>query len=167
MEWKWDIQGMPYIKSIDDDAPVSPCCCMISGRNSHLSPMITRVEWSKGRRTLGVCLAPDGSCTTELSLRLLQAQQWMKNIQKGFFTREEYTAYITMWQPNMEFPLTVTDHQTAASTAPSRIYRPFPVRPIWTSQNNSTVYNLWPSPIQMWIYFGFNYTTCINYTPAN
>ena len=68
-----------------------------------------RIKTSIGKRTLGVCLAPDGSFTQEFAHRQEQAITWVRNITNAPLTSDKvYTTYCSMWRPSFEFPLPIT-----------------------------------------------------------
>ena len=106
VQWKWTPHGFPILSSTTDttNTPIQ----MTAGRSTTLTT-IPRIESSMGKRTLGVCLAPDGSFTQEFEHRHKQALTWVQNIGTSPLTREEvYTAYCSMWRPSFEFPLPIT-----------------------------------------------------------
>jgi hypothetical protein len=59
IQWYYSDTGIPRMRKIQDDDPtiidISP------GDNPTCTQSIKRVEVTKGMRTLGICLAPDGN----------------------------------------------------------------------------------------------------------
>ena len=106
VQWRWTPHGFPVMSQTTDNPTT---VLQMTSRRSTSPTLILRIETSTGRRTLGVCLAPDGSFTQELAHRQDQALTWVHNIRASPLTRDKvHTAYCSMWRPSFEYPLPIT-----------------------------------------------------------
>lgn len=82
---------------------------LTAGADLNNSVPIHRVPPTKGMRTLGVRLAPDGSDTDEYSYRLGQAQALKKRLQTATLNREQaMIGFNSLWRPAIGYPLPIT-----------------------------------------------------------
>jgi len=94
-------------------------------RPSGLALDIEQVPTSKGLRTLGVRLAPDGNFKDEFAHRLEQAKTFATQAQKAPFTRREATLALNcIWWPRLSYPLSITDFSKAQCEKIQRAFYP-------------------------------------------
>jgi hypothetical protein len=73
VHWRFQLNGQLVISTINDDPEID--IHLTQGANWSTATPVQRIKNTEGKRTLGVCLAPDGSDKTEHAFHLKDASK--------------------------------------------------------------------------------------------
>ena len=106
LAWKWNSSGTAsLINTLTEDTNIT-----LEDNATNAEIPIQQIKPSKGLRTLGVRLAPDGNFNDEFLFRMEQCETVARQLKKVRFTRfEARLAYERVWWPKISYPLAVTD----------------------------------------------------------
>jgi hypothetical protein len=92
-------------KSDADDPDIQ----LTSGSDFQMSHTITRIKVTKGMRTLGVCLAPDGNENEEYNHRMREATTMRDCLKRAPLNREKVgIGFRAIWKMNLQYPIGAT-----------------------------------------------------------
>ena len=106
IQWTFTDAGIPRMtKSTADDPNIQ----LTSGSDFQTYHTITRIEATKGMRTLGVRLAPDGNENEEYNHRLREATTMRDRLKRAPLNREQVgIGFRAIWKMKLQYPIGAT-----------------------------------------------------------
>ena len=106
LQWQFTDAGVPrMMKTKPDDPEIQ----LTSGADLHTRHTIQRIDITKGMRTLGVRLAPNGSDADEFNHRLTEATKMRDKLKLAPLNREHVgVGFCSIWKMKLQYPLGAT-----------------------------------------------------------
>jgi hypothetical protein len=86
ISWKFQKNGQPTMRTVAEDSDI--CIAMTQGANHTNALPVTWIEVTEGNRTIGVCLAPDGTNKTQYAFRLKEVIKLWSRLLHALLNRE-------------------------------------------------------------------------------
>ena len=106
LQFKWDGWRARYVTKAD--MPDTLTVPRANTPSQHIT--IPRFEPSEAQRTLGVYIAPDGNCKTQMAVLLEKMQDWITRLSRASLRNgDRWMAYCSCIKPALVYPLTGTN----------------------------------------------------------
>lgn len=106
VQWHFTDSGVPKMMRIKDDDPGIELTC---GSNLQIKHSIKRIETTKGMRTLGVRLAPNGNDQDEFNYRMEEATTMRDRLKVAPLNREHVgVGFRNIWKMKLLYPVGAT-----------------------------------------------------------
>jgi hypothetical protein len=106
VQWSFTPSGVPYMEKIKD---ADPDIALSSGADFDTTYNIQRIETTKGMRTLGVRLAPNGNDLDEFKYRMDEATTMRDRLKVAPLYREHVgIGFRAIWRMKLQYPLGAT-----------------------------------------------------------
>jgi hypothetical protein len=106
IEWTFTDAGVPRMMKLqDDDPPIQ----LTSGADFQTRHSITKIASTKGMRTLGVRLVPDGNDNDEYNYRMAEATIMRDRLKRAPLNREQVgIGFRSIWKMKLQYPIGAT-----------------------------------------------------------
>ena len=106
IQWYFTDAGVPRMRKIQDDDPIIE---LTSGADFHTKHIIQRVPVTKGMRTLGVRLTPEGNDNDEFNFRMEEATTMRDRLKTAPLNREHVgIGFRSIWKMKLQYPIGAT-----------------------------------------------------------